>query len=105
MGQKSRHKKQKPQNALKQTQSKVEAAPSLVTSSAAAGGPSLVQSSTSFKAKVVSEELLQVRRGDIRLIGILFSVMIVLFIILGVVNNHSSVLQKVGTHLASSMGI
>ena len=105
MGQKSRHKKQKPQVTAK-AQVKTEVAPSLVTSSATNSGTSIVQTSTAFKPKsAVSEELLQVRQGDIRRIGILLVAMAVLFIILGVVNAHSSILQRAGTHLASVMAI
>jgi hypothetical protein len=103
MGQKSRNKKHK-QPQVKPVQKTV---PSLVTSTqSVAEGPSLVQSSTTFKAKGPgAEELLQVRQGDIAKIAWLIGVMVVLFIALGIVNAHTSLLQTAGKHLSAFMRI
>lgn len=107
MGQKSRQKKTRHTPSRPQTTARQEtgnSSPSLVTSTA----PSLVQTSAAFRPKGVaaaSEDLLQVRSGDIRRIGILLSITLVLFIALAVINAKTNYLENAGHRLATFMKI
>ena len=98
MGQKSRakHKKQP---------KKISPTPSVQATSPVTNEPSLVAASVGFQPKAKpSEDLLQVRTGDIRRIGWLLLAMTVLFVALGLASRHGHYFSTAGTHLSHALG-
>jgi len=91
--------------AKKKTQKKPAQRADQISAPETMSGPSLVQSSASFVPKTKpSEDLLQVRRGDVRRIGILLAVMAAIFIGLGLSAHRSAWFDRAGTKISHSLG-
>ena len=102
MGQKSRSKKNRPQ----QNQAKKQVSP--IQATARPSQPSLVKSSATYqptKAAAQSEDTMQVRSVDIHRILWLLAIMAVLLVVLGIVNSHSQILHQGGVKLTSLLRI
>lgn len=100
MGKKSRSKRKATPG--KSLEGPTASAGSLV---AADSAPSLVASSAGFQPKGrTGEDLLQVRRGDIRRIGWLLLLMAVLFVGLGLASRHTGSFASAGSRISRTLG-
>jgi hypothetical protein len=100
MGQKSRSKRQQ----QKKQPARAVDQPATVTPLAAAQ-PSLIRSSATYRPQaptkaIAFEDLLQVRKGDIRKIGFLMLLMLLILAALTIVNSQTSLLVTAGERLS-----